>query len=89
MDLGGNVEHWRSICSERGTQHMKPTELSAEPPALYPWFPVENCILQSPFRELFSSQFGIFKGLLLVPNKHQVLSSTVAGELGKCLEENL
>ncbi|XP_030807765.1 uncharacterized protein LOC115905535 [Camarhynchus parvulus] len=44
--------------------------------------PVDKCLLQSTFQELFSPQFGISKCLLLVPQEHHQCS---AGEL----EENL
>lgn len=71
MDLEGNIKHWRSICWERGTQHIKLTMLFAELPCLCPLLPVDNnCLLQSPVQEktcCSRADFGIFKCLMFVP----------------------
>lgn len=70
MDLEGNIKHWRSICWERGTQHIKLTMLFAEPPCLYPLLPVDNnCVLQSPVQKTCCSlaDFDICKCLMFVP----------------------
>lgn len=89
MDLGGNVERWEAS-AQRGEPARETHREICWAPCSLPLFSVDSCLLQSTFQELFSSQFGIFERLLFVPNEHhQVLSSTVTGELEKCLEQNL
>lgn len=61
MDLEENIKHWRSICWERGTQHIKITMLFAEPPCLCPLLPVDNnCLLQSSVQEKTCCSFPDF-----------------------------